>query len=245
MIQITKEVIVKELRNMGIMEGMELEVHSSLSSFGYVAGGAITIIDALKETVTEKGSIFMPALRLSEDLPLDETDIKNGLIKKIKILAENEQKSRCGVVADVFRTMPDTKQQDGIFAISAWGKNADKVSNGLEYIIDNQGKALLMGVDIYSLTAMHYVEEYLPDEILKKFKSDDIDRIYPSDQWLVETGKLPKAWYKIQNMAKKEGLIKEHKVGMCNCMYFDVASVINIYKEELINNPFRLYEIEK
>lgn len=242
---IKKEFIIEELKKMGITDGMELEVHSSLSSFGYVEGGAITVIEALKETVGETGSIFMPALRLSKDLPLDEVDIKNGLVRKIKVLSANEQNSRCGVVADVFRMMPDTKLQDGVFAISAWGKNADKVSSGLEYLINNQGKALLMGVDIYSLTAMHYVEEYLPSEIREKFKSNDIDKIYPPNQWFVETEELPKAWYKIQNQAKNKGVIMEFVIGKCKCMYFDIVSVINIYKEELLKNPFRLYEIEK
>ena len=49
---------------------MVLEVHSSLSSFGEHEGGAETVINTLKEIVTEEGSIFMPALRLSRELPL-------------------------------------------------------------------------------------------------------------------------------------------------------------------------------
>lgn len=47
---------------MGLKPGMEIEVHSSLSSFGNVVGGAETVIEALMECVTEQGSIFMPAL---------------------------------------------------------------------------------------------------------------------------------------------------------------------------------------
>ena len=35
----TKSELVRELKKIGIKEGMELEVHSSLSSFGYVEGG--------------------------------------------------------------------------------------------------------------------------------------------------------------------------------------------------------------
>ena len=36
--------------------------------FGELEGGAMTVIDTLKELVTEEGSIFMPALRLSPEL---------------------------------------------------------------------------------------------------------------------------------------------------------------------------------
>ena len=71
---ITKEELKSALQKLGIEKGMTLEVHSSLSSFGELEGGAETVIDTIKELVTEEGSIFMPALRLSPELPLSEED---------------------------------------------------------------------------------------------------------------------------------------------------------------------------
>ena len=76
---VSKDQIINGLRELGIKLGMELEVHSSLSSFGYVEGGAATVIQALQETVGLEGSIFMPALRLSPELPLTETDRQLGI----------------------------------------------------------------------------------------------------------------------------------------------------------------------
>ena len=69
---VTKEQLRTALEELGVKKGMTLEVHSSLSSFGELEGGAMTIIDTLKELVTEEGSIFMPALRLSPELPLTD-----------------------------------------------------------------------------------------------------------------------------------------------------------------------------
>ena len=66
---VTKEMLKKALTQLGVEKGMVLEVHSSLSSFGEHEGGAETVINTLKEIVTEEGSIFMPALRLSRELP--------------------------------------------------------------------------------------------------------------------------------------------------------------------------------
>jgi len=57
---ITKSDIISGLQKIGIRRGMELEVHSSLKSFGSVEGGANTVIEALKESVGSNGSIFMP-----------------------------------------------------------------------------------------------------------------------------------------------------------------------------------------
>ena len=243
---ISKKDIIDELKRIGVDPSMELEVHSSLKSFGFVDGGAETVIDALKCVVGENGSIFMPALRLSPDLPLLEEDIKNGVLRKIKVLSPEEKHSAMGIIADTFRLLPDTQVGEGTFAISAWGKNADKISTGLEYLIDNGGKALLLGVDIYSLTSMHYVENYMPKDISNMFKSPEMDAIYPPEEWFIENGTTTvQPWYTIQNMAYEKGLIKDGEIGDCKCMFFDISSVINIYKEELIRNPYKLYGISR
>ena len=65
-----KKELIKGLQDIGLRPGMSVEVHSSLSSFGQVEGGAETVIEALMECVGSEGSIFMPALRLSPELEL-------------------------------------------------------------------------------------------------------------------------------------------------------------------------------
>ena len=82
---ITKKEFKDSLINLGVKKEMTLEVHSSLSSFGNLEGGAMTVIDTLKELVTDQGSIFMPALRLSPELPLTQEDKKLGITVKIKV----------------------------------------------------------------------------------------------------------------------------------------------------------------
>lgn len=243
---ITKQDIIDGLLDLGLKSGDEIEVHSSLSSFGYVDGGAETVIAALKDVVGENGSIFMPALRLSKELPLTEQDKKLGITTKIQILPENCEHSAMGVIADIFRQMPDTITNEGIFRISAWGKSVNEVKDGLQYLIHNGGKALMLGVDIYKLTAMHYVEDLLPDDIKNYFPlSDEINRIYPPDKWLIESRNfLGKPWYTIQNMAYKKGVIKDGIIGNSKVMLFDIWDVVGLYEQELKNNPYKLYGLE-
>lgn len=123
---LNKQDLINGFCKAGINKGDEIEVHSSLSSFGYVDGGAENVISALKEAVGDNGSIFMPALRLSPELPLTEEDKKAGITSKIKILPENRTHSAMGIIADTFRMMPDTVTGDGIFAVSGWGRNANE-----------------------------------------------------------------------------------------------------------------------
>ena len=53
---VTKQQLKNALAELGIKKGMTLEVHSSLSSFGELEGAALTVIDTLKEHVTEDGN---------------------------------------------------------------------------------------------------------------------------------------------------------------------------------------------
>ena len=74
--------------------------------------------------------------------------------------------------------------------------------NQMNYKVIYHG-CLMLGVDIYKLTAMHYVEGITPGEINERFEpTEAINRKYPPDEWFMEAGHPPvKAWYKIQDMA--------------------------------------------
>ena len=245
---ITKNELKNALIELGITKGMTLEVHSSLSSFGELEGGAMTVIDTLKELVTEEGSIFMPALRLSKELPLTDDDKKMGVTVKIKILPRDEERTAMGLVADTFRKLPDTYTGSDVISTSGWGKHGkEALTGGLDYAIHNGGKALLLGVDIYKLTAMHYMEGATPKDINDRFApTEEINKVYPPDQWFMEAGHPPiKAWYTIQKMAYEKGLIKEAQIGSCKAMFLDIWSVVSIYENELKTNPYELWGMKK
>ncbi len=48
------------LKEVGVKKGQAVMVHTSLSSLGYVCGGAQSVIEALLESVGEEGTIMMP-----------------------------------------------------------------------------------------------------------------------------------------------------------------------------------------
>lgn len=57
---VLKKDILKALQSVGLGEGQTVMVHTSLSSLGFVCGGAQVIIEALLETVGNQGTIMMP-----------------------------------------------------------------------------------------------------------------------------------------------------------------------------------------
>ncbi len=248
MSSVTSRMIEDELIRLGISRGDVLEVHSSLKSFGHVEGGALAVISALENVVGQEGTVFMPALALSPELPLTDEDKALGLTVKIRKLPENEVHTAMGLIADTFRGMSDTKTGPGVFRTTGWGKHAEEaVTGGLSYAINNGGKAVLFGVDIYKLTAMHYMEGNTPEGITKVFEpSETVKKMYPEEQWLIETGHPPvKAWYTIQKIAYDRGLIKEGKAGSCKIMTFNIKDVVSIYADELVRDPYGLWGMEK
>ena len=86
---LTQPEIERELRQLGLTRGDAAEVHSSLSSFGWVAGGASTVVDALMNVVGDEGTLVMSAYPVSKPLPLTEKEKARGILAKVRIYGED------------------------------------------------------------------------------------------------------------------------------------------------------------
>ena len=130
-----------------------------------------------------------------------------------------------------------------MFRVAAWGKDASIHAKGFGHIIDHGGYALLLGVDIYRLSAMHYVEDILPQVIRDRFQPPkEAWAIYPQNEWFVEAWEPSiKPWYKIQEMAYDKGFISDSMIGGAKCMLMEVKPVITLYRQALETNPTGLY----
>lgn len=243
--ELTMNEFLHGLRELGVKRDMLLEVHTALSSLGTVRGGAKTIIDALMHTVGDGGTIVMPSFRLSHPMALDAEDEKMGLTMKLRRLPEGAETSGMGAVADAFRRRADVVNGEGIFQFSAWGRHAEPCARDLGYLIERGGRALMLGVDIYRLSAMHAVEDALPEAIKAKFHPPEAvwDR-YDREQWFIEAWTPPeKPWYKIQTLAHEKGLIQSGMIGQAHCMLMDVKGVVELYRQALIEDAYGLYGI--
>jgi aminoglycoside N3'-acetyltransferase len=227
---------------------MLLEVHSSLSSLGHVDGGAATVINALMTVVGPNGGIVMPTFPVSAPLPLSDIDRERGVIFKIQKFDEtSDARSGMGLIPDTFRKMLGVITGKGEHRVSAWGKDAEINADGLMNLIESGGYALLIGVDIYRLTSMHYMENKLPERIQMTYEaSEEIVKYYPKDQWYIQTGSPPgQAWYKIQDEAYRRKLIREQRIGKSRCMFFRVNDVVRIYEKAIETDPFGLFGLSQ
>ena len=68
---VTRADIVAGLRAIGLQPGDLVQVHSSLSAFGYVEGGADAVVDALLEALGPDGTLMVPTFNHGREKVFD------------------------------------------------------------------------------------------------------------------------------------------------------------------------------
>ncbi|MFG2653442.1 aminoglycoside N(3)-acetyltransferase [Streptomyces sp. NPDC048436] len=68
---LTKDMLQEHFAAMGLAPGAVVVAHASLSAFGHIAGGATTVIDALRSTIGDGGTLVVPTFtpQISDPCP--------------------------------------------------------------------------------------------------------------------------------------------------------------------------------
>lgn len=164
---ITKTDIVKGLKRIGITKGDHLFVHTSLSSFGHVSGGANTVINALLQAVGPTGTVMVPTFGCTDgvfDPAKSETGL--GAVPKAFWKRKNAVRSQ-HALASVAAIGSKAKwlTQDHENARLAHGKNTPYAR-----LAEIEGKILLLGVDQDRSTFLHIAEELTSQPYLRPKK---------------------------------------------------------------------------
>jgi aminoglycoside 3-N-acetyltransferase len=181
----THKDIVSILRILGLDKGDNVIVHSSLKAFGYVESGARTVIEALISVLGDKGTLIMPTFTLS------------FLMSESPVLDLIRTPSETGLITEVFRRHENVFRSKHItHSVAAWGKCAKEVaslesatawgqSSPFQWLLDNGGKVLMLGVGYDRCTMIHRVEEDLQVPY-RKMKS------FPNAKTVLPDGKIEK-----------------------------------------------------
>ena len=173
---VTKSMIKNALKDLGLHKHSRVEVHASLSSFGFVVNKAYDVIDALTETITD-GVIIMPAHTPEMTNPRDWEhppvpgnwyDIIEAHRKPFDprlFLPE-----RVGEIARVFLLYPSVRRTlHPETSLSVYNKTDDsswfehafddrKMINPLHKLQKEHGKILFIGTNFDSCTSIHLTE---------------------------------------------------------------------------------------
>jgi len=252
---VTKEQIKTGLRQLGLKKGDIIGVHSSLSSFGYVEGGADTVIDALLEVVGKEGTIVMPThsanLQKVERTP---EELAAGVSWLFKILPYNPKTTPCttGTIPETFRKRKSVlRSLHSSLSVAATGPLAKEIvqaglKNSVEAwrkLLQHDGYILLLGIDLANCTAMHLVEERvtLPKHLKDKLTPPKCftDK-YPDDQWEWDVGPYPQ-FAKMTQPCLEQGIMKTTKVGDATLSLVKLKDLLDLYEKHMNQNPDQFY----
>ena len=175
---VLKQDILAALKKIGISEGQTIMVHTSLSSMGFVCGGAQIVIEALLESVGTDGTIMMPTqswknLDPTAGVHWEEPEewwqsIRDNWPAYHKDITPT---NTMGAVAEMFRKWPGTLRSDHpARSAAANGKYAAYLTQGHDLsnifgegspigkIYELDGYVLLIGVGYDKNTSLHLAD---------------------------------------------------------------------------------------
>jgi aminoglycoside 3-N-acetyltransferase len=245
---VTKAELECGLNDLGLSKGIVVEVHSSLSAFGQVEGGARTVIDALIDVVGQQGTILMSAYPVTPPRTLSQKELERGIQWKVKVLpADSVERTGMGIISDTFKRCPDVVCGHGLHRVCAWGHGAAIFSRGYQQLVDADGEVLLLGIDIHRCSSLHLAEDVkLPQPILALSDvPDDILRDYDPAEWDIGYGGPPDdAWEKVFVKAERAGLVRQQNIGQAKCLLFKAKAMIEIYRQWRRDDPYGLFGVE-
>lgn len=178
-----------QIKALGMKSGDTVCLHSSLSSLGYILGGAQTVIRALLEILGEQGTLVMPAFsphvsdpQLWSDKHIGENDLEKAR-KEVPCFDIRTTPTTMGVIPEVFRNWPRTiRSEHPQVSVCANGRLAEYIisphemewgegkGSPFERLYELDAKVLALGVGFNRITLLHYAESLVPQGRRKQRK---------------------------------------------------------------------------
>ncbi|HUQ89508.1 MAG TPA: AAC(3) family N-acetyltransferase [Vicinamibacterales bacterium] len=175
----SREELAEGFRSLGIVAGDTVMVHASVRAIGPIAGGPDQIHLAIKDALTDRGTMMMYA-----SCPDGYDDVGRGVYPGsherellAKMPAFDARTARAqrdnGTLVEFFRSYPGSLVNDHVARFAVWGAQADLLiseqpwdfafgrGSALERFVALDGKILLINCDHDQVTFLHYAEHIL------------------------------------------------------------------------------------
>lgn len=262
----TRSELVELFHKLGLNEGDEVMVHSSMKSLGFVVNGAIDVIDALIECVdVGKGTILMPTHtgQLTDPAYWKNPKIEKELVETVRNSIRPFDKKLTpvrgrGVVSGTLLSYPKVKRSNHpLNSVGAIGRNAEFYTNNHKFdepegidspigkLYQRNGSILGIGVSMDKFTAIHLAEYIADVEYLYKDNPVVLSECKEGVNNFKRIKKYPNNsdnFIKLLPALRDNNLIKETSFKNGVMTYFNLKSVVDHIVKLLDKNPYFLLE---
>jgi aminoglycoside 3-N-acetyltransferase len=209
-----------DLRSLGLRAGQVVLVHSSMRQIGWIAGGAASVVAAIREVIGTEGTLVVPTetpdnsdtsrIHLSRIAGLTADEIRQFRAAMPPFRADSTPSTDMGQVAEEVRTMAGAhRSAHPQSSFAALGPMADKLMaehrltshlgewSPLARMYELGAEILMIGVGYSTCTAFHLAEY--------RYRADPPRRTY---RCVVERAGEP-CWVEYEDVALDDGDFQE------------------------------------
>ena len=221
---ITQKDIENGLLALGFEQGDVVLVHSSLSSFGQVEGGAEAVVDALLAVLGEKGTLVVPTFNFNPG-----------------IFDPKATPSVVGKITETVRNRPDAiRSLHPTHSVAAVGPMAEAITEGhdkmppfgrgsaLFKVLQAKGKVLQLGTTHTSNSMIHVAEEIAGVVYLDRQRQVSVTnaRGKTVDKWVRRPG-CSRGFDAIDEELESREAIREARIGDCLARLMSARAVVD------------------
>lgn len=155
----SKEEVVKGLRQIGLKSGNVVFIHSAMRTIGYVDGGTETVLLALFEVIGKEGTVVVPTFTFAHE---EEKD---------PIIDPANDRSEMGIITETLRQRPDAFRSTAFrHSVAAVGPRARVITevdpalsvfdlrSSFGVMLASNMQVVLLGVSYANSTSHHFAE---------------------------------------------------------------------------------------
>ena len=254
--------LANDFRALGIAPGDTVMVHASVRSIGEIAGGPDQIHLAIKDAITDAGTMMMyascPEYYDEVGRGVHPGSIERELLEKMPAFdAHSARAARDnGTLVEFFRSYPGSLVNDHVARFVVWGAQAEYLisvqpwhfafgkGSALDRFRELNGKILLIGCDHDTVTFLHYAEHILqvPDLRIATFEVpvlENGERVWKEMKEVDTSGagahpNWPDRFFaQIVNAFLSKTQNRGGRVGHAHCFLFDAQGLLALALDEM------------
>lgn len=253
---LTEEILVEQLKKIGLKTGDHVMVHSAMSKIGFLENGPKTFVDALFEVVGENGTICMPS---SPVKTLQLLHMQNAPVFDVK-----NTPSAMGAITEYFRQLPRTRRSlhptepvcaNGFLADEFVKDHFGEISpytkkSPWKKLMDAKGKILYIGVTLDNAgTHLHTLEDAV-DFCYPVYDDKVFDAVCIDENGIEKKMKTKVHNPEFSKRRKCDGLIPlfiangvltKHSLGKAECLFLEADKMFQVMKTAYEAHKITMY----